>query len=106
MQLFGSLPGRFPGPMGRASLKVGIVWNVSLGRVEISRPYGPGLIEGILDSDTMLSSPMISRPYGPGLIEGRREGRMDLPLRQISRPYGPGLIEGPSKPFPSRSQWT
>ena len=89
---------------------------------EISRPYGPGLIEAGLPNIAFGLSRRISRPYGPGLIEAKigtlgstleagfpgPMGRASLKLVRnfggasaplaISRPYGPGLIEAAGRP--------
>ena len=84
---------RFPGPMGRASLKrvrcLGGAFSVLL----ISRPYGPGLIEAGEPRNRSYPPSMISRPYGPGLIEAKAKLSPRAIFWLISRPYGPGLIE-------------
>ena len=64
---------RFPGPMGRASLKPFRFCLVPGGYPAISRPYGPGLIEAAMYGiTTRPGRSSISRPYGPGLIEAIR----------------------------------
>ena len=60
--------------MGRASLKQGAAPGAPEPAPQISRPYGPGLIEAETVATCCQPCSSISRPYGPGLIEACRRG--------------------------------
>ena len=82
---------RFPGPMGRASLKRSKSDRGFAPREPISRPYGPGLIEATPALLDLAIRKAISRPYGPGLIEAGSR----LQDRQIASRDFPALWAGP-----------
>ena len=82
--------------MGRASLKQIQGPRAGRDQIEISRPYGPGLIEAAAAGPVRGQVHLISRPYGPGLIEATPLWARKSRTPSISRPYGPGLIEARS----------
>ena len=71
--------------MGRASLKLDQPFADRILVHQISRPYGPGLIEALPTGLRVFLRSRISRPYGPGLIEAERkilkvvDERIDFP---------------------------
>ena len=83
--------------MGRASLKHEAQQGAPLENGQISRPYGPGLIEALVFPSFLVATTLISRPYGPGLIEAPESRIFEDSSASISRPYGPGLIEASFK---------
>ena len=85
----------FPGPMGRASLKQDPTLNDPASCRRFPGPMGRASLKRQTATGKRQKRKEISRPYGPGLIEAI-PSRLPVPSPEsISRPYGPGLIEAP-----------